>query len=198
MDPRLLYIPPTRLVALDSRQALDRVRYGAGPTPFGDAVLVWCEQGIVALWLATRDAGAALSFVQKRHEVNAGMSGGSDLLVDGWGRDDANAAQRLAEMFDACAASRQTIPVLVRASPFELQVWTALCDIPSGKTLTYTELAHSIGRPEAVRAVGSAVGRNGVAWLIPCHRVIPKSGGVGQFRWGSELKQKLLRWEAGR
>ena len=83
-------------------------------------------------------------------------------------------------------------------APFQLQVWTALLRIPSGHVTTYSEIAQSIGRPKAVRAVGTAVGRNPVSLLIPCHRALRKSGALGGYHWGLPVKRALLAWESAR
>jgi AraC family transcriptional regulator of adaptative response/methylated-DNA-[protein]-cysteine methyltransferase len=76
-------------------------------------------------------------------------------------------------------------------------VWKALTEIPRGETRTYSQVAKAIGRPRAVRAVGHACATNPVAVVIPCHRVVPSAGGVGQYRWGPERKKKLLERERG-
>jgi O-6-methylguanine DNA methyltransferase len=78
---------------------------------------------------------------------------------------------------------------------FQKQVWRALLEIPSGAKVSYGTIAAQIGRPKACRAVGSAVGANPIALLIPCHRVVPASGGTGNYRWGSDRKQALLEIE---
>jgi AraC family transcriptional regulator of adaptative response/methylated-DNA-[protein]-cysteine methyltransferase len=83
-------------------------------------------------------------------------------------------------------------------APFQLQVWEALLRIPSGHVTTYSEIALSIGRPKAVRAVGTAVGRNPVSLLIPCHRALRKSGALGGYDWGLPVKRTLLAWESAR
>jgi AraC family transcriptional regulator of adaptative response/methylated-DNA-[protein]-cysteine methyltransferase len=83
-------------------------------------------------------------------------------------------------------------------APFQLQVWEALLRIPSGHVTTYSEIALSIGRPKAVRAVGTAVGRNPVSLLIPCHRALRKSGALGGYHWGLPIKRTLLAWESAR
>ena len=80
-------------------------------------------------------------------------------------------------------------------SAFEHAVWWALLQIPRGQTTSYAAIANAILRPGAARAVGQAVGRNALAWVVPCHRVLPVGGGIGGFRWGSELKQTLLKVE---
>ncbi len=83
-------------------------------------------------------------------------------------------------------------------APFQLKVWEALLTIPSGHVTTYSEIAQSIGNPKAVRAVGTAVGRNPVSWLIPCHRALRKSGALGGYHWGLPVKRAMLAWESAR
>lgn len=83
-------------------------------------------------------------------------------------------------------------------APFQIKVWEALLNIPTGHVTTYSEIAHAIDRPRAVRAVGTAVGRNPISWLIPCHRAMRKSGGLGGYHWGLPVKKALLAWESAR
>ena len=83
-------------------------------------------------------------------------------------------------------------------APFQIKVWEALLAIPSGHVTTYSELASAVGHPRAVRAVGTAVGRNPVSWLIPCHRALRKSGGLGGYHWGLPVKRSMLAYEAVR
>ncbi len=87
------------------------------------------------------------------------------------------------------------VDVLLCGTEFQLRVWRILRTIPLGETVTYQWIAQQIGQPTAARAVGQAVGANPVAWFVPCHRVVPKVGGVGGFRWGWEIKEKLLAAE---
>ncbi len=83
-------------------------------------------------------------------------------------------------------------------APFQIKVWEALLAIPSGHVTTYSELAGAVGHPRAVRAVGTAVGRNPISWLIPCHRALRKSGGLGGYHWGLPVKRSMLAYEAAR
>jgi AraC family transcriptional regulator of adaptative response/methylated-DNA-[protein]-cysteine methyltransferase len=83
-------------------------------------------------------------------------------------------------------------------APFQIKVWEALLRVPSGQVTTYGEIAKSIGSPRAVRAVGTAVGRNPVSWLIPCHRAIRSTGGLGGYHWGLPVKRAMLAWESAR
>ncbi|MEB3702296.1 O-6-methylguanine DNA methyltransferase family protein [Candidatus Bealeia paramacronuclearis] len=105
-------------------------------------------------------------------------------------RDDARAKN-----FGVQIQKKYPLSCRVMGTPFQHQVWKALLQIPEGHTQTYEDIAQTIQNPKAVRAVGSAIGHNPVSLLIPCHRVVPKSGGVGQFLWGSDVKEKLLKDE---
>ncbi len=90
------------------------------------------------------------------------------------------------------------VPIYMIGSPLQIKVWEALMRIPSGQVSTYSEIAQSIGKPRAVRAVGTAVGRNPVSWLIPCHRALRKSGALGGYHWGLPVKRALLAREGAR
>jgi AraC family transcriptional regulator of adaptative response/methylated-DNA-[protein]-cysteine methyltransferase len=83
-------------------------------------------------------------------------------------------------------------------APFQLKVWEALLAIPSGHVSTYSEIARHIGNPKAVRAVGTAVGRNPISWLIPCHRALRRDGALGGYHWGLPLKRAMLAFESAR
>ncbi|MFA7382538.1 MAG: methylated-DNA--[protein]-cysteine S-methyltransferase [Desulfurivibrionaceae bacterium] len=115
-------------------------------------------------------------------------------------QDDAAAARTATAVFSAAhqGANRQTIRLFAQGTPFQVMVWQALLRIPCGNTLSYGQLAAAIGRPTAVRAVAGAVARNPIAFLIPCHRVLPASGGLGGYRWGQARKGAMLAWERAR
>lgn len=80
-------------------------------------------------------------------------------------------------------------------TPFMHKVWSALLEIPFGETRSYSDIAERAGHPKAVRATGTAIGRNPIAFLIPCHRVLAKDGSIGGFAWGVGIKRKILKWE---
>ncbi|MCY7291462.1 MAG: methylated-DNA--[protein]-cysteine S-methyltransferase, partial [Ferruginibacter sp.] len=86
----------------------------------------------------------------------------------------------------------------LKGTPFQLKVWEELLKIPMGKLATYGNIAHTINKPKASRAVGSAIGHNPVAFLIPCHRVIQATGLFGQYMWGEKRKTAMIGWEAVR
>lgn len=83
----------------------------------------------------------------------------------------------------------------LKSTPFQKKVWQTLLTIPFGQTVTYGEIASKIGKPKAFRSVGTAIGRNPLAIVVPCHRVISSQGKYGMYRWGSARKQNLLEWE---
>jgi AraC family transcriptional regulator of adaptative response/methylated-DNA-[protein]-cysteine methyltransferase len=115
-----------------------------------------------------------------------------------WRRDDASAHTLLNQVFTVSNRSNATrLAAYVQGTEFQLHVWRALLKIPSGQLTTYGRVATAIGRPTACRAVGSAVGSNPVAWLIPCHRVIRETAILGEYRWGALRKRAMLIRETG-
>ena len=93
------------------------------------------------------------------------------------------------------ASSTKKPSFILEGTPFQKKVWQALLKIPRGETSTYTAIAKAIGSPKAVRAVGTACGKNNIAYLIPCHRVLTSSGQLGGYRWGAARKKAILAWE---
>ncbi|MEO0731818.1 MAG: methylated-DNA--[protein]-cysteine S-methyltransferase [Bacteroidota bacterium] len=104
--------------------------------------------------------------------------------------------QQLACYFQDWRAPEQPLRVYLRGTPFQVQVWKALLAVPAGQLVSYADLANRINRPRAVRAVGTAVGKNPLAYLIPCHRVIRANGLSGQYRWGAERKRLINAYES--
>jgi len=154
------------------------IRYGFGSSPFGEALIGRTERGV-----------CALSFPQDRDEGEAWLRRqwpGAAFSVDRAG------TRRVAsEIFERGAR----VPLFVRGTNFQVQVWRALLAIPVGEASTYGRIAQSVGRAKASRAVGGAVGANRVAFLIPCHRVLRELGGTGGYRWGTTRKRAMLAWE---
>ena len=150
-----------------------RARYRA---PFGWLTIEASDQGVFGLVFGQQgSAGSGVSALARGH------------------LEAARAA--LADYF---AGRAPQLPALdLRGSPFQLQVWRALLQIPFGEMRTYGELAEALGRPGAARAVGAANGRNPVAILVPCHRVVAAGGRLGGFSGGLEVKRRLLAHEAG-
>ena len=111
-----------------------------------------------------------------------------------WQRDDKALAPYLAQFNAYFAGKLQQfdLPMAARGTPFQQTVWRALCDIPYGETVSYLEIAQSIGNPKAVRAVGAANGRNPLSIIVPCHRVIGRSGDLTGYAGGIPIKRWLL------
>jgi AraC family transcriptional regulator of adaptative response/methylated-DNA-[protein]-cysteine methyltransferase len=161
-----------------------QISYGLHDTPFGPALLAATERGICGLHLLQPeqpDLDAALAALRKawpqaKLQPNA-----------------ARTAPLLARAFAPVAG--QPLHLLVRGTNFQVKVWEALLRVPVGQVVSYQHVAQAIGQPRALQAVGSAVGANPVALLIPCHRVIRKEGILGEYRWGSTTKKALIGWE---
>ncbi|OZB99168.1 cysteine methyltransferase [Paenibacillus sp. XY044] len=114
-----------------------------------------------------------------------------------WVHDDKTMRPYMNEISEYLQGRREefTIPLDERGTPFQREVWQALCSIPYGQTTTYSEIANQIGRPAAVRAVGAAIGANPVLIMVPCHRVIGKNGALTGYRGGLDMKDRLLALE---
>ena len=160
---------------------------GTHMTPFGEAFIAVTARGVCGLhFLGPMTADEARGEVQSRWPAA--------VL-----RDDADVTRPVAERMFARAHTGAPLSLLVSGTNFQLQVWRALLRVPAGTVTTYDEIARHIGAPAAHRAVGTAVGRNPIALLIPCHRVIRKSGELGGYHWGTSRKTAILAWEtAGR
>ncbi len=168
------------------------IRHGIGATPLGDAAIAWTSHGICRLSFVDRleadDTLASLRAEWPRAELALDITGARRLLATIF-----SPARR-----DPRAAPERQAPLalLVNGSRFQLAVWRALLDIPEGTIASYSQLAARAGAPAACRAVGTAVGQNRIAYLIPCHRVIRATGALGGYRWGLERKAALLAAEA--
>jgi AraC family transcriptional regulator of adaptative response/methylated-DNA-[protein]-cysteine methyltransferase len=159
---------------------------GFAVSPFGQVLLGESPRGI-----------CHLSFVESADGVAelAGLEG--EWPQAHLHRDDA-AASRLAARIFAAPESAQPQPclrALVRGTPFQVRVWRALLQVRPGTLTSYGRLAAAVGSPGGARAVGQAVGRNPISYLIPCHRVIRETGALGGYHWGRERKLALLVWE---
>ena len=160
------------------------MRHGTAATPFGPARIAQTGRGIAWLGFAGSDGGFE-GWDAFRHAWRA-----SD-----WREDDAAAAAVAATIWQAVPGRERRLALWLHGSNFQLQVWRALLAAGAAGTTSYLQLARSIGRPEACRAVGAAVGSNPVAWLIPCHHVLRANGALSGYRWGVERKRAMLAWE---
>ena len=161
--------------------------WGWFDSPFGPALVMGTDRGICGLGFAS-EAGADETMADLRLRwPKADFKEDPDRLR-AW----------VLRAFGAAGGAAEPAPLYLIGAPFQLKVWEALLTIPSGQVTTYSEIASVIGHPKAVRAVGTAVGRNPVSWLIPCHRALRKSGGLGGYHWGLPVKRALLAWESAR
>jgi AraC family transcriptional regulator, regulatory protein of adaptative response / methylated-DNA-[protein]-cysteine methyltransferase len=159
------------------------IRYGFHSTPFGEALIGLTERGICHLSFVQQDYEAALSSL-KAYWRNATLL------------EDFSATESLIAPVFSLGHSPAPLSLYLTGTNFQLKVWEALLSVQSGKVTTYEQIATQIGHPRALRAVGTAVGHNPIAYLIPCHRVIRKMGDFGNYRWGPARKKALLGREA--
>jgi len=163
------------------------VHFGFHPSPFGKAIVVATERGLAGLGFA--DPGeekSALEDMQRR-----------------WPRanfvEDAARTTPLARrIFDSTLWCKdQPLRVVMIGTDFEVRVWETLLGIPMGRASTYSDIAKKLGKPKGARAVGAAVGKNPISFVVPCHRVLGKSGDITGYHWGLTRKRAMLGWEAG-
>jgi AraC family transcriptional regulator of adaptative response/methylated-DNA-[protein]-cysteine methyltransferase len=159
------------------------VAWGWFDTPFGPALAMGTDRGLCGLAFAA-EAGRETAMAD---------------LVARWPRASfVEAPERVAPWVAAAIGGGGETRLHLIGAPFQIKVWEALLMVPSGHVTTYSDLAAAIGRPRAVRAVGTAVGRNPVSFVIPCHRALRKAGGLGGYHWGLGVKRAMLAWEAAR
>ena len=163
-----------------------RLEYGIHETPFGPCLIGVTERGIC--WL---------SFMQSDEDPRSEL----ELMKAHWHNSVFHQDQELTAAFvekifhPKKQGEGSKLHVLVKGTNFQLKVWEALLRIPMGEITTYQNIAQSIGSPAAMQAVGSAVGSNHIAYLIPCHRVIRKDGVLGEYRWSPARKKSIIGWE---
>ena len=162
------------------------LRYGYHATPFGDCLLAVTDRGVCHL--AFHDPGKAGAALETLRTI------WPQAVLE----EDMDGTTSSCAGFFSTHSRTEPIHLLAKGTPFQLNVWQALLRIPEGCVTTYGAIASDLGAPQAYRAVGSALGRNTIAYLIPCHRVIPKTGTSHSYRWGAERKQAILAWETAR
>lgn len=163
------------------------IRYGFHDCPFGKAILMMTDQGICGLAFADEGQEQA-SFADMRNRWPEAA------FVE----DQAGTGPHVARIFNPSRwKAEQPLRIVFIGSEFETRVWQTLLKIPMGGATTYSDIAGHIGNPRASRAVGAAVGRNPISFVVPCHRVLGKSGGLCGYHWGLTRKQAILGWEAG-
>jgi AraC family transcriptional regulator of adaptative response/methylated-DNA-[protein]-cysteine methyltransferase len=163
------------------------IRFGFHPSPFGVALIMATERGLAGLALA--DPGeerAALADMQRRWPKA------------GYVEDQARTGVLARRIFDPSQwRPDQPLRVVLIGTDWEVRVWEALLKIPMGRLATYSGIAGKVCTPAAARAVGAAVGKNPICFVVPCHRVVGKSGALTGYHWGLTRKHAMLGWEAG-
>ena len=163
------------------------ISYGFSDSPFGSAFIASTSRGICQLAFTDGDPEPVLRRL-------AAQWPDAELT-----RDDARAQTLAARIFEARPRDAQApISLHVRGTNFQVNVWRALLTIPPGAVASYSAVAEAVGRPSAGRAVGTAVGANPIAFVIPCHRVIRQSGELGGYAYGLARKRAMFAWEAAR
>lgn len=168
-------------------EGLDLI-WGAAPSPFGTAVLVLSDYGLAGLGFADAQMSIEEAFEDlRRRWPNASYR-----------RDDGKVAPVAARVFDPSRWHADApVKVVLIGTDFEVSVWETLLKIPVGKATTYQSVAEHIGKPTASRAVGAAVGKNPISFVVPCHRVVGSTGALTGYHWGVPRKRAILGWEAG-
>jgi AraC family transcriptional regulator of adaptative response/methylated-DNA-[protein]-cysteine methyltransferase len=163
------------------------MRYGFHPSPFGMALVIATDRGLAGLALA--DAG-------KERTALGDMKG---RWPNATYVEDAEVTAPLAQrIFDSAQwRPEQPLRVVLIGTDWEVRVWEALLKIPMGRLTTYSDIAGKVRKPTAARAVGAAVGKNPICFVVPCHRVVGKSGELTGYHWGLTRKRAMLGWEAG-
>jgi AraC family transcriptional regulator, regulatory protein of adaptative response / methylated-DNA-[protein]-cysteine methyltransferase len=166
------------------------IAYGFHPSPFGEALLLATERGVAGLAFVNEDKGQSQA----------------DALVDmmqRWPKAKFIAApERTAshaeQIFQTSRwSAERPVRLVMIGTDFEVRVWQTLLKIPMGRAVTYADIARHLGQPTASRAVGSAVGRNPISFVVPCHRVLRGDGSLGGYHWGLTRKRALIGWETG-
>jgi len=163
-----------------------RMEYGIHETPFGDALIGVTERGVS--WL---------SFINTDEDPRFEL----EKMKEHWHNSVFHQDQDFTQEFVSKIFSRketntpEKIHLLVKGTNFQIKVWEALLRLPLGNVTTYQDIATQIQNPKAVQAVGTAVGSNHIAYLIPCHRVIRKDGVLGEYRWNATRKKSIIGWE---
>ncbi len=160
------------------------ILWGWFDSPFGPALVMGTEKGICGLAFAA-ETGEAEAMEDLTSRWPQAQFVEDPMALRPW-------------VLAAFGATGGESPLYLIGAPFQIKVWEALLRIPTGHVTSYSEIAGAIGHPQAVRAVGTAVGRNPVSFLIPCHRALRKSGGLGGYHWGLPVKRAILAWEAAR
>ncbi|MBU3015266.1 bifunctional helix-turn-helix domain-containing protein/methylated-DNA--[protein]-cysteine S-methyltransferase [Poseidonibacter lekithochrous] len=156
------------------------ITYGYGFTPFGEALIAFTKRGVSYLGFVDNNKEAVFTRFKEIWEKATFIE------------DDKKAQDFLDNIF----IEKKKFDLYVKGTNFQINIWKALLNIPNGTITTYQDIANTINKPKAVRAVASAIGSNHIGYLVPCHRVLAKSGAMSGYRWGIERKKILIAYEA--
>jgi AraC family transcriptional regulator of adaptative response/methylated-DNA-[protein]-cysteine methyltransferase len=161
------------------------VHWGVEDTPFGPALFAALDRGLCGLSFLQEESPEAAFTELRAHWPGARLEASPARV------------RAYAESLNARMRGRldQPLSLILKGTPFQFKTWEALLRVPSGQAIAYRDLAKMVEAPGASRAIGSAVGRNPIAWLIPCHRVIQSTGALGQYHWGAPRKAAMLTFE---
>jgi AraC family transcriptional regulator, regulatory protein of adaptative response / methylated-DNA-[protein]-cysteine methyltransferase len=165
--------------------------YGFHPSPFGEALLIATDRGVAGLAFVNEDSGqtqqdALLDMMQRWPKATFVLA-------------PDKTAPHAEQIFQTSQWSAdRPVRLVMIGTDFEVRVWQTLLKIPMGRAVSYMDIARHLGQPTASRAVGSAVGRNPISFVVPCHRVLRGDGSLGGYHWGLTRKRALIGWETGR
>jgi AraC family transcriptional regulator of adaptative response/methylated-DNA-[protein]-cysteine methyltransferase len=164
------------------------IHYGFHPSPFGSALIMTTSRGLCGLAFADQGGERAALDDMKSRWPNAHYR-----------EDSASTVPYAQRIFDSGKWQPDTpLRVVLIGTDFEVRVWETLLKIPLGHATTYSDIAKKLARPKAARAVGAAVGKNPISFVVPCHRVVGKSGALTGYHWGLTRKRAMLGWEAAK
>jgi AraC family transcriptional regulator of adaptative response/methylated-DNA-[protein]-cysteine methyltransferase len=166
------------------------IAYGFHPSPFGEALLLATDRGVAGIAFTDEDAG------QTRVDALADMTRRwpAARFIEAPSRTAPHARR----VFDPAEwRPERPVRLVLIGTDFEVRVWQTLLKVPMGRAVCYSDIARSMGNPDAARAVGTAVGRNPISFVVPCHRVLRADGGLGGYHWGLTRKRAIIGWETG-
>ncbi len=160
------------------------IEYGWHASPFGTCLAAATDKGLC--WMSFHDGKDGLAALRNQWTA-------ADLVMN-----PAKTTELIDRIFETDEVAENSVMLHLKGTNLQIRVWEALLEIAPGEIVTYSQLAGMVDRPNAVRAVASAVGRNAISYVIPCHRVLRKCGGVGGYRWGTSRKRAMLTWESAK
>ncbi|KAA1268751.1 methylated-DNA--[protein]-cysteine S-methyltransferase [Leptospira interrogans] len=163
-----------------------KIRYSFQRSVFGNYLIASTEKGICNLFFYDIPEEQIVSELKEQWNR-------ADIIE----QMDEN-QNRVIRFFNKTLNGHEKIKLHLKGTEFQIKVWEALLKIPEGQLSSYSDIADLIGQENASRAVGTAIGKNPIGYLIPCHRVIKSTGGIGEYRWGSERKMAMIGWEASK